>query len=303
MKYILREITPLAKNSLFFATNYPQNKMDFPIHFHEDFELSLALNARGKRIIKNRIESFTEKDLILIGPNVLHCYEQEEVLPGTECEISIIQFNKNMFQLPIFNTKQLQHIRNMFIQAAQGGIKFSEETVDKIADKIYRLTQISGSFEEVLLFFEIMNDLAVSENQRYINTIDESGNISLSLFNVQSTRINKIIHYVENNYQNKISLDNVGALVNMSSAAVSRFFKKKTKHNFCDYLNSYRIDKAAQMLLETEMFISEICFSCGFNNISNFNLVFRKLMKCTPNEYRASFHISISPKDEIYFQQ
>lgn len=301
MKYILREITPLAKNSLFFTAHYPQNKMDFPLHFHEDFELCLALNARGKRIIKNRIEEFTEKDLILIGPNVLHCYKQEEVLFGTECEISIIQFDKDMYKLPIFSTKQLQHIRHMFIQARQGAIKFPEETVDKIGGKIYRLSQLKDSFEEVLLFFEIMNDLATSTNQRYINIVNQgNNNISLSLFNSQSKRINKITHFVENNYQHKISLQDIANLVNMSPAAVSRFFKRKTNHTFNEYLNSYRIDKAAQMLIETEKFISEICFSCGFNNVSNFNLVFRKQMKCTPNEYRTSCRTTILPQYETY---
>lgn len=275
--------------------------MDFPLHFHEDFELSLALNARGKRIIKNRVESFTEKDLILIGPNVLHCYEQEEVLENTECEISVIQFSKNMYQLPIFNTSQLQHIRDMFIAATKGGIKFSEETVDKIADKIYRLTQIKG-FEEVLLFFEIMNDLATSPNQRHIDIINQTPNsMESALYNVQSRRINKIISYVEMNYKKKVNLEDIGKLIGMSSSSASRFFKRKTNHAFNDFLNNYRIDRAAQLLIETENFISEICFACGFNNISNFNLSFRKYMKCTPNEYRNKFRSSISPKEEFYF--
>jgi AraC-like DNA-binding protein len=298
MKYILREITPLAKNSLFFAINYPNHKMDFPLHFHEDFELCLHLNARGKRTLGNIVEKFSEKDLILVGPNIYHCYKQEEIAENKEPETSIIQFGKNMYQLPIFNTKQLQHIKNMFIEATHGGIKFSEETADKIADKMYRLAGIKG-FEEVLLFFEIMNDLATSTDRRCLNitdmscqTNDEPGK---STFSNPSRRINKIINFVETNYRKKISLDDIAALIGMSPSAASRFFKNKTQRNFNDFLNNYRIDRAAQILIETEKFVSEICFETGFNNISNFNLTFRKYMKCTPNEYRSQFKSSIVP--------
>jgi AraC-like DNA-binding protein len=302
MKYILREITPLAKNSLFYATNYPQNKMDFPLHFHEDFELCLALNARGKRTVGNIVEDFTEKDLVLFGPNTYHCYKQEGTAEYKDCEISIIQCGKSMYQLPIFNTKQLCHIKNMFMEATHGGIKFSEETADKVADKMYRLTKVKG-FEEVLLFFEIMNDLATSTNRRCLNITDsqQTNKLSESTFLSPSRRINKIINFVETNYQKKISLDDVAALIGMSPSAASRFFKKKTQRNFNDFLNNYRVDRAAQMLIETEKFVSEICFGTGFNNISNFNLAFRKYMKCTPNEYRSQFKSSIVPKPEDFF--
>lgn len=296
MKYILREITPLQKNSLFFATNYPQNKMDFPLHFHEDFELCLALNAKGKRTVGNLVENFSEKDLILIGPNIYHCYKQEEVVGNIDCEISIIQFGKNMYQLPIFNTKQLLHIKNMFIEATKGGIKFSEETVDKIANKMYRLTK-TNDFEEVLLFFEIMNDLATSTDQKHLDITNQKNNSDV----FQSRRINKIINFIEANYQSKISLDDIAAIINMSPSSASRFFKNKTKRNFNDYLSNYRISCAAKMLIETENFVSQVCYASGFNNISNFNLAFRKYMKCTPFEYRSKFRSLIIPKFENYF--
>lgn len=300
MKYVLREITPLEKNSLFFSINYPNNKMDFPLHYHEDFELCLALNACGKRVVGSIVEDFNEKDLILLGPNVMHCYKQEAIVGNKECEISIIQFNKDLDQLPIFNTNQLVHIKQMFVMAKRGGIKFSEKTVDKIAGKLYRLTQIKG-FEEVLLFFEIMNDLATSDDQRYLDITNQTDKEnSFANVKIQSRRITKIIDYVDKNYQNKISLTDIGNLVGMSSSAVSRFFKNKTKRNFNDYLNTYRISCATRMLIETEKFVSEICFECGFNNISNFNLAFRKYMKCTPNDYRLKFRSSIIPKPDNF---
>ena len=272
--------------------------MDFPLHFHNEFELSLALNARGKRITGNRVEPFKEKDLILIGPNVLHCYKQEEVLPDCHCEISIIQFDKGMYQLPIFSTTQLIHIRDMFMMAMRGGIIFPERTIDIIAPKLSRLTK-KDEFEEVLLFFEILNDLACSE-KRYIDITNQTQDAGTIALKSQSRRINKILNFIEMNYANKITLDDISQLIGMSPSATSRFFKTKTKNNFNYYLTNHRIGKAAQMLTETEKFISEICYSCGFNNISNFNMVFKKKKNCTPNEYRMKYKSSIVPKTDMH---
>lgn len=296
MKYALREITPRESNSLFYATNYPKNKMDYPLHFHNEFELSLALNARGKRITGNMVESFKEKDLILIGPNVLHCYKQEEVLENRHCEISIIQFDKGIYQLPIFSTSQLTHIRDMFILAMRGGITFPESTIDIITPKLSLLIE-KCEFDKVLLFLEILNDLACSE-KRYIDITNHTQDAGTIALKSQSRRINKILSFIEMNYANNITLDDISKLIGMSSSATSRFFKTKTKQNFNYYLTNHRIGKATQKLVETEKFISEICYSCGFNNISNFNMVFKKKNNCTPNEYRQKYKASIVPKTD-----
>ena len=94
MKYILKEITPLGKNDLFIANYWPDNQMDFPLHFHEDYELCLTLNVRGKRILGNLVEDFTEKDLVITTPNVLHCYKRDDAFLNVRCEVVVIQFPK-----------------------------------------------------------------------------------------------------------------------------------------------------------------------------------------------------------------
>ena len=118
MKYILKEITPLGKNDLFIANYWPDNQMDFPLHFHEDYELNLTLNVRGKRILGNLVEDFTEKDLVITTPNVLHCYKRDDAFLNTRCEVVVIQFPKELPSWGIFDTDQLRDIRNMLCQPA-----------------------------------------------------------------------------------------------------------------------------------------------------------------------------------------
>ena len=76
-------------------------------------------------------------------------------------------------------------------------------------------------------------------------------------------------------------------LVGMSDSAFSHFFKSKTNTTFIDYVNSLRIAKACQLLSDTNQTVSEICYSSGFNNMSNFIRMFKKKKQYTPNEYRA----------------
>ena len=289
MKYILKEITPLGKNDLFIANYWPDNQMDFPLHFHEDYELCLTLNVRGKRILGNLVEDFTEKDLVITTPNVLHCYKRDDAFLNVRCEVVVIQFPKELPSWGIFDTDQLRNIRNLLCQPAPG-LKFSEETAEAVRVRLLRLPRTEG-FEAVQLFFGILHELACADRTQVELIGVQSSDSTLP----HSRRINKIVQFVEKNYHHKISLEDVGELVGMSASSVSRFFKQRTRHNFWDYLNGFRIDRAAQMMIETEHTISEISYACGFNNISNFNRVFRERIGTTPSDYRNKFKESIIP--------
>ena len=289
MKYILKEITPLGKNDLFIANYWPDNQMDFPLHFHEDYELNLTLNVRGKRILGNLVEDFTEKDLVITTPNVLHCYKRDDAFQNTRCEVVVIQFPKELPSWGIFDTDQLRDIRNMLCQPAPG-LKFSEQTAEAVRERLLRLPTVEG-FEGVQLFLDILHELACADRTQVEVIGVQSSDSSFP----HSRRINRIVQFVEKNYNRKISLEDVGELVGMSASSVSRFFKKRTRHNFWDYLNGFRIDRAAQMMIETEHTISEISYACGFNNISNFNRVFRERIGTTPSDYRNKFKESIIP--------
>ena len=289
MKYILKEITPLGKNDLFIANYWPDNQMDFPLHFHEDYELCLTLNVRGKRILGNLVEDFTEKDLVITTPNVLHCYKRDDAFLNVRCEVVVIQFPKELPSWGIFDTDQLRNIRNLLCQPAPG-LKFSEETAEAVRERLLRLPGTEG-FEAVQLFFGILHELACADRTQVELIGVQSSDSTLP----HSRRITKIVQFVEKNYHHKISLEDVGELVGMSASSVSRFFKQRTRHNFWDYLNGFRIDRAAQMMIETEHTISEISYACGFNNISNFNRVFRERIGTTPSDYRNKFKESIIP--------
>ena len=164
--------------------------------------------------------------------------------------------------------------------------------VDRVRERLLQLPGLRG-FESVALFLDILNDLATAgpDEMHIIGTTDYKTQAD------GNERIKKILQFVENNYHNKITLEDIGAEVGMSPSSVCRYFKKNTCQNLWTYINGFRIVRAAQMIVETDAPISEISTRCGFHNISNFNHAFRERIGSAPGEYRRKFGSTVISPD------
>lgn len=299
MKNILREITPLGQDKLFFSKFTPDWPMTFPLHYHDDYELTLTTGVKGKRIVGNLIEDFDEVDLVLIGPNVPHCFKRDPEC-NSKCDSGVIQFSRRLSDYIIFSTDILRPISEMLYRSSMG-IRFSHETALRLGQDIVNLHNLQG-IDSILSFIRIMYELAVSKNQVMLSAVSVKGNSSSTLVS-NNDRINKIFKYVEMNYMNRITLDQIGDQIQMSPSAVSRFFKGKTMYRFSDFLNDYRVDRVAQLMLTTDDSIAEICYACGFNNVANFNRAFKKRMGVTPSDYRKSLKMGIVPNEGLLLKR
>ncbi|MDR0938225.1 MAG: AraC family transcriptional regulator [Mediterranea sp.] len=278
MKEIQKEITPLSDNDLFIVLNHPSAKFDYPVHHHSDYEINLVMNTYGKRIVGDSEEDFSGLDLVMIGPDIPHAWHGE-VVEGNH--VVTIQFSDKVLGFPILQKRLFQQIKTLLYDA-QRGICFSEKTKADMRDKILALTRMQG-FQTVLEFFSILHELSIADRSVLMdNNYDTQHVVRTS----KSRRIAKVCDYIERNYESPIKLGDVAAMVNMSESAFSHFFKKKTRYTFIDYIINLRIAKACQMLAETTHSIAEICFQCGFNNLSNFIRIFKKKKGSTPSEYR-----------------
>lgn len=285
MEEIYREITPLKKDQLFFAKFTPNDPMVFPFHSHEDYELTLCLNVKGKRVVGSLVEEIEDTDLVLIGPDVLHGYKWDDNFEGSD--VAVIQFSHESAAYQMFHRGVLHPIGEM-LSKVNYGIRFSKKTTEVMKDKIVALSKAEG-IESFHLFIDILYGLATSRDYVTLSAVSDMS----SIIHCESKRVNAILKYIDDNYMNRITLEQLGHLVRMSPSAVCRYFKQKTKMNLWEYINSYRIDKVALLMLKTDDYISEICYGCGFNNISNFNRAFKKRMGMSPGEYRAMQKASI----------
>ena len=283
-KNIVREITPLTQNDCFTIFSRVKSQFNFPLHYHEEFELNLILNAKGaKRIVGDHIDQVEDIELVLVGPNLCHAWFTHQCKSKEIKEITI-QWHKDLLDEKLLRRNQLSFIRKMFDTAAKG-ILFSKEAAQTISPRILSLSQKSG-FDSVIALINILHDLSTSRNMRTLSEASFNSEFQLS-FN--SRRIEKAFEYMNKNYDKPITLKDIARLVNMTEVSFSRFIKKRTGITFIDSLNEIRLGHASRILIDTTKSIAEVSYNCGFNNISNFNRLFKKKKGCTPKEFRENF--------------
>ena len=279
----MREITPLTQNDCFTIFSRVKREFSFPLHYHEEMELNLILNAKGaRRIVGDHIDSIDDLELVLVGPNVYHAWFTHQCMSEEIKEVTI-QWHKDLFEDKLLRRNQLSFIRSM-IERSQKGILFSRETTKLLAPRIISLNQKNG-FDGVLELLSILHDLSTSRNMRTLS----DGSFTDQHFTYNSRRIEKAFEYMNTNYDKSITLGEVAKLVSMTDVSFSRFIKKRTGNTFVDSLNEIRLGHASRMLIDTTHSIAEISYHCGFNNISNFNRIFKKKKTCTPKEFRENF--------------
>ena len=192
---------------------------------------------------------------------------------------TIIQVVFSDFLLDLFHTQAFAFI-GKFLRESPGNLQFFPEPCMPVKDSIVRL-RTDNSFESNMQFLYAMQTLATDCKTM---VLDDGWSITAGL--QAANKINKVKHYVKENYREQIKRSQVAGIVGLSSSSFSRFFKQHTGLNFSDYLNIVRIKEASRLLQNTDDTILGITYSCGFNSPRYFNDVFRKYKGTTPGEFR-----------------
>ncbi|MDA3879332.1 MAG: AraC family transcriptional regulator [Prolixibacteraceae bacterium] len=280
---IHREITPLQENDCFLVFDRERSAFTFPIHFHPEYEINFISNAKGgRRVVGDHIAEIDELELVMVGPNLYHGWENFKNTQKYLHQITI-QFPRDLFEGQLIKKNILKPIEEL-LKNSQRGILFSKKTTENLKDRFSNLSNKKG-FDSYIEFQSLLYDLAISRDQKFLTNLSFQKNSDF--FN--SDKIEKIYNYVRDNYSRKIMLEDAANLLNMSIVSFSRLIKQRTSKSFVDFVNEIRLGYATRMLIETNKSVSEICYECGFNNISNFNRTFKKKQKCTPSEFRNNF--------------
>jgi AraC-like DNA-binding protein len=279
----MREITPLTSSDCFTIFTRVKSEFDFPLHCHEELELNFIKNAKGaKRIVGDHIGEIDDMELVLVGSNLPHVWQTHNCKSKEIREITI-QFHKDLFDEKLLRRNQLSFVRNLLEKSAKG-VLFSRQTIEQIAPRLNLLTQKQG-FDSVLELMSILHDLSISRNMHTLSGATFN-NAELSY---NSRRIERAVEYMNQSFQKQITLTEVAKLANMTDVSFSRFFRSRTGITFMDSLLEMRLGHASRLLIDTTESVAEIAYNCGFNNISNFNRLFKKKKGCTPREFRENY--------------
>ena len=283
---VLREITPLGENDFMYVADRRKKEFDYPIHVHDILELNCVANAAGcRRVVGDSSEVIGDLDLVLItSPNLEHVWEQHECKSDDIHEVTI-QFSLD-FDTPMswFRTHPFKSINRMLMRAKRG-LAFPKEAIMMVYHRIVKLSKIEDSFYMVNELFIILYELSKFDDAREL----ASSSFAKVDISIESKRVMKVKNYIDEHYRDEINLEQLANLVGMAPTAFSRFFKLRTGKNLSEYIVDIRLGHAARRLVDTSDSISEICWTTGFNTLSNFNRLFRKRKGCNPTEFREKY--------------
>jgi AraC-like DNA-binding protein len=254
-------------------------------HFHPEFEITLTRKARGHRMVGDNLTSLKPGDIVLVGSNLPHDWQNDAGAPGGPQPVDhiCIHFPPDWLGRDWLDLPAMQHVKKMLARAALG-IHVTGQTRDEVEELMLRIPAEHG-LPRVITVLAILHKISLSTT---CHTIASRG-FAPELDPQDEMRVNKVAQYIQSHLEETIYLENLAELVHLSPGAFSRFFKARTGKTVPGFINELRIGRACRLLAETDYPITEIAFSCGFPNLANFNRQFLRLKVMPPREWRRQF--------------
>lgn len=284
---LFKEVSPLSSKDCFILIERQKTNFNFPIHIHPECELNFIENAKGaQRIVGDSIEEIDEEELVLVtNPHLEHAWKDYRNVLKNIHEITI-QFHPDLLTDTFLNKNQMISIRQLF-RHAERGVAFSRESIAKVRPLLKTLTCENDSFYSLIKLLIILHELSIDKGMRELSTGQFAANVMHQHSSDES--LGRVMDYLSRHYSEVIRLSEVAEMVNMSESSFCRFFKQHTSKSFIDFLTDIRLGAASRALIDSSLSIAEIGYDCGFNNLSNFNRIFKKKKGVTPSEFRDNY--------------
>lgn len=260
-------------------------------HFHPETELTLIRKGAGMRLVGDSMEPFSDGDLVLVGGNLPHMWKCDGAYfrgaPDMHVEAVAVHFRDDCWGAAFLKMPEMEGIRALLTRAKRG-LRIGEGTRAAITRKMEQCLA-AGKVERVLLLIDMLNTLAESGDYTVLSGVGFSRSYDL----MQTDQINLIYNYTLDHFQEEITIRDVATVAAISPNSFCRYFKSRTLKTYWEFLLEVRISYARKLLIEGGMSISQICYSCGFNNLSNFNRQFKHITGVTPSAYQKAHIVPI----------
>jgi AraC-like DNA-binding protein len=248
-------------------------------HFHPEFELTLITAGRGRRFVGDSIETFEPGDLVLLGPHLPHTWHSVPAR-GLRSAAVVVRFGPDLLGTGFLDRAECVRLRRL-MAAAGRGLVFSGNAAGEVADRMAGLAA-APALERLLALPALLDQLAERAKQRSLSSLEWDA----APPSRDARRIDRACRHIMQHFTEPLSLAAVAAVVKLSPAGFSRFFRRMTGRTFVSWLTEVRIGHACRLLTQTDQPVLEIAIDSGFGNLSNFNRAFRRLRGCTPRDWR-----------------
>lgn len=283
MRKIINEQLPISTSLPLRARFYDYQHFTYPWHFHSEYEIIYIEESTGTRFVGNDIHQFAAGDVILIGSNLPHYMKSDEAYHAGDSLLrvkgTIIQFEKDFMYHAINHYPHFAKIKKMLDESGRG-VYFPARSTARLKPLLATIPLATG-IDQITSFLQLLKEMSEVKTRQIISSAD-FGNETL----YDTSRIDKVIAYLNKNYNRPVHLEEVASLAAMNPTAFCRFFKSKTGKSLKNYILDMRIGYACKLLLMDHLNISQISVECGFDTISHFNKTFKKITGYTPSQYK-----------------
>lgn len=282
MKLVLKSPESLVNERLnCFKKELPC--LDSSWHYHPQYELLYISQSTGIRFVGDSVAQFYPGDLVLVGAYLPHLWRNDtsyyEAGANKEVETIVLKFTKNFIGEGTFDLPEFLEIKHL-IEQSNYGLCFGKNISEELHEELISIVDLSP-IEQSIRLLDILRRLAHTSDKEVLSSTDMR-----QFTQENSHRIDTVLKFISDNYDNYITLKDVAEIACMTTNSFCRYFKRMTNKSFTQFLNVVRIRNASRLLVQENMPISEVCYLVGYKSISNFNRQFKQIMGCTPNMYR-----------------
>ncbi len=282
MKPAFESLVTSQMNS-FLVRKFEEKAFSAPYHFHPELELTYIVNGTGKRYVGTNMQNFHPGDFVLLGSNVPHCWKSDKMRRKQKSSSIVVQFLPNFLGDVFFEKPELKTVFQL-LQKSNSGLRFTTNS-DVYKNKMEELLQEQDNCKRLLLFLDLLHQLSLTKKHILLDKQKQHTLLS----DGEQQRIQMVMAYIIENFKKEVSLSTASKKINMTPPSFCKYFKRLTRKTFIEAVTDYRIDFAAQQLVQTEQPISEIGYNSGFNDISHFHKIFKARMNISPLQYRNTF--------------
>ncbi|SEL57011.1 AraC-type DNA-binding protein [Roseateles sp. YR242] len=249
-------------------------------HYHDEYELHLITASSGKVFVGDWIGQFQPGQLVLTGPRLPHNWISMDVPEAGYAERDlVVQFPHEPLAAACEGIPELREVLPL-LERARHGIEFFG-LQPRATEHWHRIKSCHG-LARFGVFCEWMGELAQCTDFRLLSSAQLQSEDS----DTQLAQINAVVSRITDNLAAPLSAADLAHELGMTESRFSRFFRRATGNTFTDFVNLIRVNRACQLLQESERYITHIAYEVGFNNLANFNRRFLDIKGMTPSEYR-----------------
>lgn len=250
-------------------------------HYHPEIELHYLIKGEGVRFIGDHIDHFRENDMVLLGPNLPHTWKCNEIQPGeNHVEALVLHFHPECFGKEFLTISETQEVLKL-LQLSKNGLIIHGDTKEKIKAQMEAMKDTDG-LEKLIHLFGIFRILVSSDDYNML-----SNSFAYNKLNkIDESRMDKVFSYTLKSFKEKIVIEEVATLCNLSTTSFCRYFKMITNKSYFDFLTEVRLNHACRLIIDSDLTMQHIAVESGFENTSNFYRHFKNFKGITPTAYR-----------------